>query len=178
LGRKINFKNCLIILTSNIGQRKAAEFGGGVGFGAQKEEVREKEAKNTIRKELEKMFPPEFINRLDEIIYFNSLTQEDLIQIIDVEIKKMTPRFEEIGYRITISKDLKEKIAERGYDPKFGARPLRRLLQKYVEDTIAELVVTKKVEIGSKITLSFDPKKDADIESPVKVKVINPKTEE
>ena len=178
LGRKINFKNCLIILTSNVGQRKAAEFGGGVGFGAQREEVREKESKNTIKKELEKMFPPEFINRLDEIIYFNSLTQEDLIQIIDVEIKKMAPRFEEIGYRITISKDLKEKIAERGYDPKFGARPLRRLLQKYVEDTIAELVVTKKVEIGSKITLSFDPKKDADLESPVKVKVINPKTEE
>ena len=178
LGRKINFKNCLIILTSNVGQRKAAEFGGGVGFGSQREDIRDKETKNTIRKELEKMFPPEFINRLDEIIYFNSLTQEDLIKIIDVEIKKMTPRFEEIGYKLTISKDLKEKIAEKGYDPKFGARPLRRLLQKYVEDTIAELVVTKKVEVGSKITLSFDAKKDAESEPPVKVKIINPKPEE
>lgn len=178
LGRKINFKNCLIILTSNVGQRKAAEFGGGVGFGSQREDVREKETKNTIRKELEKMFPPEFINRLDEIIYFNSLTQEDLIKIIDVEIKKMTPRFEEIGYKLTISKDLKEKIAEKGYDPKFGARPLRRLLQKYVEDTIAELVVNKKVEVGSKITLSFDPKKDEESEPPVKVKIVNPKSEE
>jgi ATP-dependent Clp protease ATP-binding subunit ClpC len=178
LGRKINFKNCLIILTSNVGQRKAAEFGGGVGFGAQREDVKEKETKNTIRKELEKMFPPEFINRLDEIIYFNSLTQEDLIKIIDVEIKKMTPRFEEIGYKLTISKDLKEKIAEKGYDPKFGARPLRRLLQKYVEDTIAELVVTRKVEIGAKITLSFDPKKDPESEPPVKVKIVNPKSEE
>ena len=178
LGRKINFKNCLIILTSNVGQRKAAEFGGGVGFGAQREDVKEKETKNTIRKELEKMFPPEFINRLDEIIYFNSLTQEDLIKIIDVEIKKMTPRFEEIGYKLIITKDLKEKIAEKGYDPKFGARPLRRLLQKYVEDTIAELVVTKKVEIGSKITLSFDPKKDPESEPPVKVKIVNPKSEE
>ena len=178
LGRKINFKNCLIILTSNVGQRKAAEFGGGVGFGAQKEDVREKETRNTIRKELEKMFPPEFINRLDEIIYFNSLTPEDLIKIIDVEIKKMTPRFEEIGYKLTITKDLKEKIAEGGYDPKFGARPLRRLLQKYVEDTIAELVVTRKVEIGAKITLSFDPKKDPEFEPPVKVKIVNPKSEE
>jgi len=178
LGRKINFKNCLIILTSNVGQKKAAEFGGGVGFGSQREEVREKETKNTIRKELEKMFPPEFINRLDEIIYFNSLTQEDLIKIIDVEIKKMIPRFEEIGYKLTITKDLKEKIAENGYDPKFGARPLRRLLQKYVEDTIAELVVNKKVEIGSKITLSFDPKKDSDSEPPVKVKIVNPKSED
>ena len=177
LGRKINFKNCLIILTSNIGQRKASEFGGGVGFGSQKIEVKEIETKNTIRKELEKMFPPEFINRLDETIYFNSLTQEDLIKIIDIEIKKMTPRFESLGYKIIIAKDLKEKIAERGYDPKFGARPLRRLLQKYVEDTIAELVVTKKIEQGSKITLSFDSKKDPGIESPVKVKVVNPRSE-
>jgi len=178
LGRKINFKNCLIILTSNVGQRKAAEFGGGVGFGAQREEVREKESKNTIKKELEKMFPPEFINRLDEIIYFNSLSQDDLIKIIDVELKKMTPRFEEIGYKITITRDLKEKIAEKGYDPKFGARPLKRILQKYIEDTIAELVVLKKVSEGSKITLSFDPKKEEGEEPPVKVKIINPKSEE
>jgi ATP-dependent Clp protease ATP-binding subunit ClpC len=178
LGRKINFKNCLIILTSNVGQRKAAEFGGGVGFGSQREEVIEKESKNTIKKELEKMFPPEFINRLDEIIYFNSLSQDDLIKIIDVELKKMTPRFEEIGYKITITKDLKEKIAEKGYDPKFGARPLKRILQKYIEDTIAELVVLKKVSEGSKITLSFDPKKEEGEEPPVKVKIINPKSEE
>jgi ATP-dependent Clp protease ATP-binding subunit ClpC len=177
LGRKINFKNCLIILTSNVGQRKAAEFGGGVGFGSQRKENRDSETKNTIRKELEKMFPPEFINRLDEIIYFNSLTQEDLIKIIDVEIKKMTPRFDDLGYKLTISKDLKEKIAERGYDPKFGARPLRRLLQKYVEDTIAELVVTRKVEAGSKIVLSFDPKKDPEVEPPVKVKISGSKGE-
>ena len=177
LGRKINFKNCLIILTSNVGQRKAAEFGGGVGFGSQRSEVRETETKNTIKKELEKMFPPEFINRLDEIIYFNSLTQEDLVKIIDVEVKKMTPRFDSLGYKLVISKDLKEKIAERGYDPKFGARPLRRLLQKYVEDTIAELVVTQKIEQGSKITLSFDPKKDPEVEPPVKVKVTNPNSQ-
>ena len=177
LGRKINFKNCLIILTSNIGQKRASEFGGGVGFGSNREDVREKETRNTIKKELEKLFPPEFINRLDEIIYFNSLTQEDLIKIIDVEIKKMVPRFEDLGYKLTISKDLKEKIAEKGYDPKFGARPLRRLLQKYVEDTIAELVVTKKVVQGSKITLSFDSKKDSETEPPVKVKITNPDPE-
>lgn len=175
LGRKINFKNCLIVLTSNVGQKRAAEFGGGVGFGANREGVKDQEVKNTIKKELEKTFPPEFINRLDEIIYFNSLTQEDLIKIIDVEIKKMAPRFEEIGYKITISKDLKEKIAEKGYDPKFGARPLRRILQKYVEDTIAELVVSKKIEEGSKIVLSYDSSKDSDLEPPVKVKITNQK---
>ena len=177
LGRKINFKNCLIILTSNVGQRKASEFGGGVGFGTQNQEVKDSAIKNTIKKELEKTFPPEFINRLDEIIYFNSLSQEDLIKIIDVEIKKMVPRFEGLGYKITLSKDLKEEIAKRGYDPKFGARPLRRILQKYVEDTMAELIVTKKVSQGSKIALTLDPKKDPEVEPPVKVKIINPKEE-
>lgn len=175
LGRKINFKNCLIILTSNVGQRKASEFGGGIGFGSQNQEVRENSIKNTIRKELEKTFPPEFINRLDEIVYFNSLGQEDLIKIIDVEIKKMTPRFEELGYKIAISKDLKEEIAKRGYDPKFGARPLKRLLQKYVEDTMAELIVTRKIIQGAKVTLSLDIKKDSDMEPPVKVRILNPR---
>lgn len=175
LGRKINFKNCLIILTSNVGQRKAAEFGGGIGFGSQQSEIIEREAKHTIRKELEKTFPPEFINRLDEIIYFNSLSKDDIIKIIDIEIKKMTPRFEAIGYNLVITKDLKEKIAERGYDPKYGARPLRRILQKYVEDTVAELVISKKIKQGDKITLSLDTKKDSETETPIKVKITSRK---
>ena len=86
----------------------------------------------------------------------------------------MAPRFEEIGYKITISKDLKEKIAERGYDPKYGARPLKRLLQKYVEDTIAELAIHEKIHQGSKITLSFDANKNIEVENPIKVKIVNP----
>ena len=86
----------------------------------------------------------------------------------------MTPRFEEIRYKITISKDLKEKIAERGYDPKYGARPLKRLLQKYVEDTIAELAINEKIRQGSKITLSFDANKNIEVENPIKVKIVNP----
>jgi len=172
LGRKINFKNCLIILTSNVGQRRASEFGAGVGFNpgdsvAKKHE----ESSSIVKKELSKTFPPEFLNRIDEVIYFNSLTKEDLLKIIEVELKKMYPRFEEIGYKITISKDLKEKIAEIGYDPKYGARPLKRLLQKYIEDTVAELAVQQKIKEGSKITLSFDPKKNQDEENPVKVKI-------
>jgi ATP-dependent Clp protease ATP-binding subunit ClpC len=172
LGRKINFKNCLIILTSNIGQRRASDFGKPVGF-----ETSDSDTSTTneiIRKELVKTFTPEFLNRIDEVIYFNSLTQEHLLEIIDVEIKKMSPRFEEIGYKISISKDLREKIAERGYDPKYGARPLKRLLQKYVEDTIAELAINEKIHQGSKITLSHDSSKNAEVENPVKVKIINP----
>jgi ATP-dependent Clp protease ATP-binding subunit ClpC len=172
LGRKINFKNCLIILTSNVGQRKASEFGAGVGFNSGDSVAKKhEESSSIIKKELSKTFPPEFLNRIDEVIYFNSLTKEDLLKIIEVELKKMYPRFEEIGYKITISKDLKEKIAEIGYDPKYGARPLKRLLQKYIEDTIAELAVQQKIQEGSKITLSFDPKKNQDEENPVKVKI-------
>jgi len=173
LGRKINFKNCLIILTSNVGQRKASEFGTGVGFNsADSQQKKNEESSSIIRKELAKTFSPEFLNRVDEVIYFNSLTKDDLLKIIEVELKKMYPRFEEIGYKISISKDLKEKIAEIGYDPKYGARPLKRLLQKYVEDTIAELAIQQKIQIGSKITLSLDPKKNPDEENPVKVKIV------
>ncbi len=174
LGRKVNFKNCLILLTSNVGQRKASEFSSSVGFTSNPDQRRTDESNSIIKKELSKTFSPEFINRIDEIIYFNSLSQEDLLRIIDVELKKMYPRFEEIGYKITISKDLKEKIAESGYDPKYGARPLKRILQKYVEDTIAELVVTKKIQEGSKITLSFDPKVTDEDSAPIKVRIKNP----
>ena len=174
LGRKINFKNCLIILTSNVGQRRASEFGAGVGFNSGDSVAKKhEESSSIVKKELSKTFPPEFLNRIDEVIYFNSLSKEDLLKIIEVELKKMYPRFEEIGYKITISKDLKEKIAEIGYDPKYGARPLKRLLQKYIEDTIAELAVQQKIQEGSKITLSFDPKKNQDEENPVKVKITN-----
>lgn len=174
LGRKINFKNCLIILTSNVGQRKASEFGAGVGFSVEDpQQKRQEESSSIIKKELSKTFPPEFLNRIDEVIYFNSLSKEDLIKIIEVELKKMYPRFEEIGYKISISKDLKEKIAEIGYDPKYGARPLKRLLQKYIEDTVAELAVQQKIKEGSKITISFDPTKNQEEENPVKVKIVN-----
>ncbi len=173
LGRKINFKNCLILLTSNVGQRKASEFSSSVGFTSNPEQKRSDESSSIIKKELSKTFSPEFINRIDEIVYFNHLTQDDLLKIIDVELKKMYPRFEEIGYKITISKDLKEKIAESGYDPKYGARPLKRILQKYIEDTIAELVVTKKIQEGSRITLSYDPKVSDDDAAPIKVRIKN-----
>lgn len=170
LGRKINFKNTLIILTSNIGQRRASEFGLGVGFTKSSLDAN-KESSNIIKKELQKTFSPEFINRLDEIIYFNHLTEENLLEIIDVELSKMYPKFNEIGYKITVTKDLKKKIAEVGYDPKYGARPLKRVLQKYIEDTIAELIINGKCETGDKITLSFDPKKDPDVETPIKARV-------
>ena len=169
LGRKVNFKNTLIILTSNIGQRRASEFGAGVGFTTSNNSG--KESARIVKKELQKTFSPEFINRIDEIVYFNHLSEENLLSIIDVELEKMYPRFSEIGYKITVTKDLKKKIAEAGYDPKYGARPLKRVLQKYIEDTIAELIINGGCNNGDKLTLSFDSKKDPEIETPVKIKI-------
>jgi ATP-dependent Clp protease ATP-binding subunit ClpC len=174
LGRKINFKNCLIILTSNVGQRKASEFGMSVGFKNSEETAKAENSSSIIKKELSKSFSPEFLNRIDEVIYFDPLSKEDLIKIIEVELKKMYPRFEEIGYKITVSKDLKDKMAESGYDPKYGARPLKRVIQRYIEDVIAELAVTNQIKEGAKIAMSFDSKKNPEIETPVKVKIINP----
>ena len=170
LGRKVSFKNTLIILTSNIGQRKASEFGAGVGFTTTQKDANNESAR-IVKKELQKTFSPEFINRIDEIIYFNHLSEENLLQIIDVELSKMYPRFSEIGYKITVTKDLKKKIAEAGYDPKYGARPLKRVLQKYIEDTIAELIINGGCNTGDRLTLSFDTKKDPELETPVKIKI-------
>ena len=176
LGRKINFRNCLVIMTSNIGQKTASDRGPRIGFGsASVEKNKAQDSSDIIKKEVNKLFSPEFMNRVDDVILFNSLTQDDLLKIIEIELSKMYPRFEEIGFSFVLNKDLKEKIAEYGYDPKYGARPLKRILQKYVEDTIAELIISKKAKEGAKITLSFDPKKDREIEPPVKYKIQNTK---
>ena len=172
MGRKINFKNTLIILTSNVGQRNLQDYGGGMGFTTKsKQDKAETENEILLKKELQKTFSPEFINRLDDIVYFKGLEKDDIIHILDVEINKIMPRLESLGYKVKISQDLKEKIAENGFDPKFGARPIKRMLQKYVEDTLAELMVQGKIEEGSTVTLSYDPVKEADMQIPVKVKI-------
>ena len=172
MGRKINFKNTLIILTSNVGQRNLQDYGGGMGFTTKsKQDKAETENEILLKKELQKTFSPEFINRLDDIVYFKGLEKDDIIHILDVEINKIMPRLESLGYKVKVSQDLKEKIAENGFDPKFGARPIKRMLQKYVEDTLAELMVQGKIEEGSTVTLSYDPVKEADMQIPVKVKI-------
>jgi len=169
LGRKINFKNTLIILTSNVGQRRVQEFGGGLGFStSSKNEKENTENEILIRKELQKNFSPEFINRLDDIIYFRTLSKEDVIRILDVEIDKTLPRLEALGFKIKISDDLKENIADMGFDPKYGARPLKRIVQKYIEDTVSDLMLLDKLPKGSTITLSYDSKKDEEMLTPVK----------
>jgi ATP-dependent Clp protease ATP-binding subunit ClpC len=171
LGRKINFKNTLIILTSNVGQRKLNEFGPGIGFSANKSEKAKIEGEILLKKELQKTFSPEFLNRLDEIIYFDQLTKENILNILEVELERMRPRFDAIGVKIKITDSLKNKIAEVGYDPKFGARPLKRVLQKYVEDSVAETMISNSLGQGDVITLDFDSKKENTTSTPVKIKI-------
>ena len=168
-GRKINFKNTLILLTSNVGQRKASDFGTSPGFNVVDNQVQG--SREIIEKELNRTFSPEFLNRLDEVVYFNPLTQKELLQIVEIEIRKLIPRFAEIGYKITITKDLKEQMVKVGYNSKYGARPLKRTIQKYVEDTIAELAIKEMIKKGDRITLSYDVTKDPKKEIPVKSKI-------
>jgi len=174
LGRNIDFKNSLIIMTSNIGQQKAQDFGTGVGFitngnsGA-------KNIEHIIKKELTKKFKPEFLNRIDAMILFNQLTEDHLNSILDIELNRMQPRFEELGVRLKINNDLKKEIVSAGYDPKYGARPLKRMLQKYIEDTVADMLIGGDIKEGSLITLSLDKEKKKGLDLPVKVKITKPR---
>jgi ATP-dependent Clp protease ATP-binding subunit ClpC len=172
MGRKINFKNTLIILTSNVGQRKLHDFGNGLGFSTSaKSSQSEIETEMLLKKELQKTFSPEFINRLDDMVYFKNLERKDLLEILEVELSKVTPRLEAMGYKIKLTPDLKDKICEDGFDAKFGARPLKRVIQKYVEDTLADLMVQNKLSEGCTVTLSYDKEKEGGIQTPVKSKI-------
>lgn len=176
VGRKVNFKNCLIILTSNIGQRRIADFGAGVGFAtAGKTSSSQLENEAVIKKELQKKFSPEFINRLDDIVYFRNLEKPDILRILDVELKKILPRLESLGLKLNLAEDLKGKIADEGFDEKYGARPLKRTIQKYIEDTLADLMLTGKIETGATISLSLDADKNPDVDLPVKMKITKSK---
>jgi ATP-dependent Clp protease ATP-binding subunit ClpC len=161
LGRKVDFKNTVIIMTSNLGARQVKDFGNGVGFGT--EAVKSQESKNirgTIEKSLKKAFSPEFLNRVDEIVIFNSLEKEDLKKIIDIELQTLVKRTNELGYKIKISKKALNFLCEKGYDKKYGARPLKRAIQKYVEDLLADEIVKSKLNIGDAIIMDWDGDSD------------------
>jgi ATP-dependent Clp protease ATP-binding subunit ClpC len=162
LGRKVNFKNCMVIMTSNIGIRKLQEFGGGVGFVTKTKLDKEDNDKSDILKdELKKHFAPEFLNRLDDVIIFNSLTKEDIVKIVDLEIKKLEERIEEIGYYIIIENSGRDFLIENGYDEEYGARPLNRAIQKYIEDPVAEEILGDKVKMGQTIKISYNEKTES-----------------
>ena len=159
LGRKIDFRNSIIIMTSNIGARKVKEFGSGVGFGtASKKEQADAHAKSIIEGALKKSFAPEFLNRIDDVIIFNALEREDIHRIIDIELKKLLNRIDDLGYKLNLSETAKDYIADKGFDKKYGARPLKRAIQKYIEDALAEEIVNAKLDEGDTIFMDLDEK--------------------
>jgi len=157
LGRRIDFKNTVIIMTSNIGVREIKSFGTGVGYSTQSREDQSEEIhRSTIEGAMKKVFRPEFLNRIDEVIIFNELSKDHIMEIIDLQLKEVFSRIEDKGYKIELSLDAKEFIADKGYDKQFGARPLQRALQKYLEDPIADEILAGNVEDGDTLYVDYD----------------------
>ena len=159
-GRTVDFKNTIVIMTSNIGTRQLKEFGKGIGFAAQIRTDDKEYSRSVITKALNKSFAPEFINRLDEIITFDQLDLNALTRIIDIELKGLYSRVERIGYKLVIDEDAKKFVATKGYDVQFGARPLKRAIQNNLEDGISELILGSEMAAGDTIKVSYDKEKD------------------
>ncbi len=167
LGRKVDFRNTIIIMTSNIGARQLKEFGQGVGFStAAKVDQADSHSRGVIETALKRAFAPEFLNRVDDVIVFNSLNKEHIFKIIDIELKSLFARIEGLGHKISLSEKAKNYIAEKGYDSNFGARPLKRAIQKYLEDPIAEEILKGELKTGEAILVDFDEEKSEITVSP------------
>ncbi|APY12016.1 Clp protease ClpC [Seonamhaeicola sp. S2-3] len=161
LGRKIDFRNTIIIMTSNIGARRLKDFGTGVGFGTAAQKAQEDaNARSVIENALKKSFAPEFLNRIDDVIVFNPLEKEDINKIIDIELEKLLARIKGLGYVLKLTNSAKDYIAEKGFDKQYGARPLKRAIQKYIEDALAEEIVASNIQDGDKIKIDLDKKAD------------------
>lgn len=173
-GRTVDFKNTIVIMTSNIGTRQLKEFGKGIGFAAQVRTDDKEYSRSVITKALNKSFAPEFINRLDEIITFDQLDLDALTRIIDIELKGLYSRVKNIGYKLVIDEDAKKFVATKGYDVQFGARPLKRAIQNNLEDGISELILGSEMAAGDTIKVSYDKEKDL-IVMTVEKKVKSPK---
>jgi ATP-dependent Clp protease ATP-binding subunit ClpC len=161
LGRKVDFRNTIIIMTSNIGSRQLKEFGSGVGFStATKESNQDSNAKTVIEHALKRFFSPEFLNRIDDVIVFNSLEKKDIEQILEINMNELVDRINNIGFDIKLSASAKSFLAEKGFDSNFGARPLNRAIQKYLEDPLAEEILKSDIKEGDTIKVDYDKKKD------------------
>ena len=160
-GRKVNFKNCMVIMTSNVGVKKLSDFGTGVGFGTKSKIEREESIKDgMLLDELKKQFPPEFLNRLDDVVIFKTLTKEQISKIVELEIDKLVDRVTEIGFTLQINKTAKDYLVEQGYDKEYGARPLNRAIQKYIEDPVSEEILSGRVKKGQTIKVSYIKSKE------------------
>ncbi|MBN2480107.1 MAG: ATP-dependent Clp protease ATP-binding subunit [Bacteroidales bacterium] len=173
LGRQVDFRNTILIMTSNIGTRQLKDFGQGVGFTTGTKQASSHEyAKSVIQNALKKAFSPEFLNRLDDVVIFNALDREDIHKIIDIELQGLYHRIHSMGYKIIISDAAKDFIAEKGYDVQFGARPLKRSIQKYLEDPMAEIIIKSDLKEDDTIAVSFNKKKEE-----ILMKVFHPEEE-
>jgi ATP-dependent Clp protease ATP-binding subunit ClpC len=156
LGRKVDFKNTLIIMTSNIGVRQLKDFGTGVGFATSaKTSGTEENSKGVIEKALKRTFSPEFLNRIDDVIIFNSLDESHIASIIDIIMKDVMKRLNTLGFSMVLSDEAKKFVAEKGYDQAFGARPLHRAIQKYLEDPLAEEILNHRIKAGDLVTANY-----------------------
>lgn len=161
LGRRVDFKNTIVIMTSNIGSRELKDFGQGVGFNTSAKEASSNDySKNVLQKALKKAFAPEFLNRIDDIVMFNTLTKPDIHKIIDIELKGLYERIISLGYAIKLSPAAKDFITEKGFDIQYGARPLKRAIQKYLEDPMAETIINCTMKQGDVISVGFNKKKE------------------
>jgi ATP-dependent Clp protease ATP-binding subunit ClpC len=153
LGRTVDFTNTIIIMTSNVGAKKVSEFGTGIGFETKRDSIagRKAHTEAIISKELKNKFAPEFLNRLDDVVLFDQLKHEDILQIVDIEIKQLIIRMLDQKYSIKVTKAAKEFLAEKGYDPDYGARPLKRAIQNYVEDLLADAIITGDIIRGNEV---------------------------
>ena len=160
-GRKVSFKNCIILMTSNVGTRQVKDFGTGVGFSTKtRVDQNEDQIKAILDKELKNKFAPEFINRIDEIIYFRDLGKNEILKIVDLELTKTIKRASDIGYPIEVTDTLKDHLVEVGYDPKFGARPLKRAIQRWVDDIVTDYIIENNPEEGSKFIIDYNSDED------------------
>jgi len=160
-GRRVDFKNTIVIMTSNIGSRQLKDFGQGVGFSTSAKQASSGDyARGVIENALKKAFAPEFLNRIDDIVIFDSLEREDIHRIIDIELKQLYDRIKGLGYQIVITETAKDFIAEKGWDAQFGARPLKRAIQKYVEDTLAEEIIKTKISEKDTILVDYSKEKE------------------
>ena len=161
LGRKVDFKNTIIIMTSNVGSRQLKDFGQGVGFSTNaRQENYKKDIQRTIEDAISKQFAPEFINRIDDIIFFNSLSKEDIHKIIDIELKHVYQKLNDINIKIALSEQLKDFIADKGWSSQYGARPLKRAIQQYIEDVLAEEIVNESIHNGDSLLIDYDTKEE------------------
>jgi ATP-dependent Clp protease ATP-binding subunit ClpC len=170
LGRRVDFKNALIIMTSNIGVRQLKDFGQGVGFATKaRQDASEENTKTVIQNALKRTFSPEFLNRIDDVVIFNSLDQEQIHRIIDISLKALYKRLEGMGVGFVLDEAARNFVAEKGFDPQFGARPLHRAIQKYIEDPLAEFILSESPSEGAHLIATLNEAKEGLVVSYAKI---------